>query len=245
MSGIVNCSRSAAALCAGARDADRTHQERALAAGSADPERVRYRRRVQRQPGHGAQGDRHARRRRPVVRRQGKGTYVVEHTPADMLFRFFQLYADDGTAAQTGEPRIGGAPHRGIGDGGRRPRRSTSQPATPASSASSACASTVRMPLVHETIVLPEALFPGLADQPTVPNTLYDLFQRQYGRMVARADERIAPVLGSGPIARALGVDRGYAAAPRSTASPTASTTNASNGASVFVTCRTGTTSCG
>jgi GntR family transcriptional regulator len=31
-----------------------------------------------------------------VVRRQGKGTYVVEHTPADMLFRFFQLYRDDG-----------------------------------------------------------------------------------------------------------------------------------------------------
>lgn len=35
-------------------------------------------------------------RDRLVVRRQGKGTFVVEHTPEDVLFRFFQIYADDG-----------------------------------------------------------------------------------------------------------------------------------------------------
>ncbi len=31
-----------------------------------------------------------------VVRRQGRGTFVVEHTPAHVLFRFFNLFDEDG-----------------------------------------------------------------------------------------------------------------------------------------------------
>ena len=33
-----------------------------------------------------------------VVRRQGRGTFVVEHTPAHVLFRFFNLFDAGGTA---------------------------------------------------------------------------------------------------------------------------------------------------
>lgn len=141
-----------------------------------------------------------------VVRRQGKGTYVVEHTPADILFRFFQLYSDDG------RPIKPEAPHGG------RPSRGSATAAEAAALDIDLDAGVIRIermrfngtvPLVHEAIVLPEAQFPGLADQPTVPNTLYDLFQRQYGRMVARADERLTPLLAEGPIARALGVADG------------------------------------
>lgn len=141
-----------------------------------------------------------------VVRRQGKGTYVVEHTPADMLFRFFQIYSDDG------RPIKPDAPHGG------RPTRGSATAEEAAALDIEPDVDVIRIervrfngtvPLVHEAIVLPAAQFPGLADQPTVPNTLYDLFQRQYGRMVARADERIVPVLGSGPIARALGIVEG------------------------------------
>ena len=31
-----------------------------------------------------------------LVRRQGRGTFVATHTPADVLFRFFQFYDRDG-----------------------------------------------------------------------------------------------------------------------------------------------------
>src|SRR5258706_12010687 len=33
-----------------------------------------------------------------VVRRQGRGTFVVEHTPAHVLFRFFNLFDETGGA---------------------------------------------------------------------------------------------------------------------------------------------------
>lgn len=141
-----------------------------------------------------------------VIRRQGKGTYVVEHTPADIMFRFFQLYSDDGRPIKPQAPH-GGRPSRGSA--------TTDEAKALDLDPDTAVIRIERVrfngatPLVHETIVLPEAHYPGLADQPTVPNTLYDLFQRQYGRMVVRAEERLLPVLASGSIARALAVAEG------------------------------------
>ncbi len=141
-----------------------------------------------------------------VVRRQGKGTYVVEHTPADMLFRFFQLYRDDGRPIHPSSP-MPGRPVRG------------------AASAAEALALDIHLdapviriertrfvddrPLAHETIILPDALYPGLADEAEVPNTLYDLFQRTYGQIIVRADERLTPIAAEGISARSLCVDDG------------------------------------
>jgi GntR family transcriptional regulator len=63
-------------------------------------------------------------------------------------------------------------------------------------------------PFIVETITLPEALFPGLAEIGHVPNTLYDLFQKTYGILVVRADERISAVAASAAEARALAVPK-------------------------------------
>lgn len=141
-----------------------------------------------------------------VVRRQGKGTYVVEHTPADMLFRFFQLYRDDGRPIKPSSPVPG------------RPVRGAASLAEAAALDIGVGETVIRIertrfaderPLVHETIILPDALFPGLADEGEVPNTLYDLFQRAYGQIIVRADERVTPIAANGAIARSLGVDDG------------------------------------
>ena len=141
-----------------------------------------------------------------VNRRQGKGTYVVEHTPADMLFRFFQLYRDDGTPIKPSSP-VPGRPQPGIATAAEADALDIEP-----------CASIIRIertrfagdtPLVHETIILPDALYPGLAAAEDVPNTLYDLFQRTYGHIIVRADERLLPVAASGPICRLLDVDDG------------------------------------
>src|SRR5258706_2679685 len=53
-----------------------------------------------------------------VVRRQGRGTFVVEHTPAHVLFRFFNLFDEAGAGAIPHNPdgkggcAVGGGPRR-------------------------------------------------------------------------------------------------------------------------------------
>ncbi len=58
-------------------------------------------------------------------------------------------------------------------------------------------------------MVLPEHLYPGLAGRPEVPNTVYDLFQKEFGLLVARAEERVTAVLATVEDAKALGIAMG------------------------------------
>jgi GntR family transcriptional regulator len=140
-----------------------------------------------------------------VVRRQGRGTFVVEHTPAHVLFRFFNLFDEAGAAV--------------IPDS-----RDTKASLAIASSeerkalALDRDARVIRItrirtrdgaPLMRETIALPEALFPGLADQPEMPNTLYDLFQKAYGVLVTRTDDRLSAVAADAETAAVLGIAPG------------------------------------
>ena len=64
-------------------------------------------------------------------------------------------------------------------------------------------------PFISETIALPEALFPGLADRTEVPNTLYDLFQKAYGVLVMRTDDRLSAVVADAETAAVLGIAPG------------------------------------
>jgi GntR family transcriptional regulator len=140
-----------------------------------------------------------------VVRRQGRGTFVVEHTPAHVLFRFFNLFDAAGSAV--------------IPDS--RDMRSSSAVASLEEREALALEDQARViriartrtrdgaPLISETIALPEALFPGLADRSPMPNTLYDLFQKAYGVLVTRTDDRLSAVAAEAETAAILGVARG------------------------------------
>src|SRR5262249_43368042 len=64
-------------------------------------------------------------------------------------------------------------------------------------------------PFITETIALPERLFAGLAAREVIPNTLYDLFQRAYGIIVVRTDDRLSAVAATAADALALGVTLG------------------------------------
>ncbi|MGE3065222.1 MAG: GntR family transcriptional regulator [Hyphomicrobiaceae bacterium] len=140
-----------------------------------------------------------------VVRRQGRGTFVVEHTPAHVMFRFFHLYENGGAQILPGSRNI----KIKVG-------RATDAERTTlllARGANVIRISRIRThgdkPFIVETITLPEALFPGLAEGSHVPNTLYDLFQKTFGILVVRADERISAIAASPGEARALGVPKG------------------------------------
>jgi GntR family transcriptional regulator len=140
-----------------------------------------------------------------VVRRQGKGTFVVEHTPANMLFRFFHVYDATGKQIIPDSPSV-------------RPRT------MPASSAQCLAldldptATVIQIdrvrtcdgrPFSVESVSLPDAIFPGLAKLDAVPNTLYDLFQRSFGVLVGRADDKLTAVAAEQHEAVLLGVPVG------------------------------------
>jgi GntR family transcriptional regulator len=52
-------------------------------------------------------------------------------------------------------------------------------------------------------------VFPDLAKRTELPNTLYDFFQRQYGQLVVRADERVTAVVARAREARLLKIEMG------------------------------------
>ena len=125
-----------------------------------------------------------------VVRRQGRGTFVVEQTPAHVLFRFFNVFTDAGDQIlpDSSKARVSTAK----ANAGECERL---QLATDADVLRIKRVRTSEgVPFIAETISLPCAIFPDLAERSALPNTLYDFFQRQYGQLVVRADERITAV---------------------------------------------------
>jgi GntR family transcriptional regulator len=140
-----------------------------------------------------------------VVRRQGSGTYVAEHTPAHMLFRFFNIYDQSGAQVlPDSEParivagEVSGAERRklGLAEGATVIRISRIRTRNGRA-------------FMDDRIVLPEALFPDLAQDAEIPNTLYDLFQKRYRIHVARTEEQVTAVAATRRLAERLGVKPG------------------------------------
>ncbi len=142
-----------------------------------------------------------------LVRRQGRGTFVADQTPADVLFRFFKIYTRDGHRVQ---PTSRDVRIRHVVATARESRLLQIN-----KSAKVIRISRTRLmgstPIIRETISLPAGMFPGMASDGSVPNTLYDLFQHQYGITVSHADERIEAVAAGSRDAAFLGLDVGAA----------------------------------
>lgn len=140
-----------------------------------------------------------------IVRRQGRGTFVAEHTSADVLFRFFQFYDADGNRVSP-ESR------------NRKTRRGKATRSEAARLAIRREARVIRhtrvrtrdgIPFISETITLPEARFKKLGDRSEIPNTLYDVFQKDYGVTVGRTDEQLTVEAATAVVASQLKVAPG------------------------------------
>lgn len=140
-----------------------------------------------------------------VVRRQGKGTFVVEQTPQDVHFRFFNIYTADGrkvipdsreTRIKTAKATVAERRRLAIDTGARvvRLRRIRTHG---------------DQPFISETIVIPEARFPGLAERKTIPNTLYDFYQAEFGVLVVRAEDQLEPVVADKNVSSQLAIAEG------------------------------------
>lgn len=147
-----------------------------------------------------------------LMRRQGRGTFVSEHNEQRVLFQYFKLVPDEGKRAFPESVALScqvkaatveecGALDLAPGADVIRIRRMRSLHGRPC---------------VCEHIVLPAALFEGLAEA-EIPNNLYALYAGRYGVTIARATEKLkavgaspadAEVLRLAPGAPVLRVDR-------------------------------------
>jgi GntR family transcriptional regulator len=140
-----------------------------------------------------------------LVRRQGSGTYVAEHTPAHVMFRFFNIYDDAGSQvlpdSQPARMKVA------LASAAERRRLDLGE-----------AAKVIRITRIRtrdgrafmdDRIVLPAALFPGLLGEPEVPNTLYDLFQKRYRIHVAHTEEQVTAVAATARLAERLAVPVG------------------------------------
>ncbi len=128
-----------------------------------------------------------------IVRRQGRGTFVARHTPAEVLFRFFKIYGDDGERVlpESRDTRIREAKAT------QREARELALSQKEAVWRITRTRLAAGRPFVRETITVAKRRLPDLGDRDNLPNTIYDLFQRDYGLTIGRAEERIDAIKAS------------------------------------------------
>lgn len=125
-----------------------------------------------------------------LERRQGKGTFIAENTQERALFRFFRI-------ARPGGERL--APERGEETVRVRASRAAEQ-AKLDLIRGERVVEIVRTrlidgrPAIREIIILPAGLFPGIERQAALPNTLYSLYQTEFGVIIVAAREEISAV---------------------------------------------------
>jgi len=122
-----------------------------------------------------------------IERRQGKGTYVSEHTQERSLFRFFRMARPEGerVVPSGGEEQL-------------KRRRATAREAAKLGLERGAEVVQIQRtrliegePAIYETIVIPAAMFPDIERHRPVPNALYWLYQTEYGIHIVQTLEEV------------------------------------------------------
>jgi GntR family transcriptional regulator len=140
-----------------------------------------------------------------VIRRQGRGTFVARHDEERILFQFFRLIPDSGERRFPEGHTISVAVAKAAADVAARLGIAPRAPVI--------SIERVRLldgrPCIHERIVLPRSLFPGIERHKDLPNNLYAHYSAQYGVTIARGTERLKAVAADVRQAQLLGVRTG------------------------------------
>jgi GntR family transcriptional regulator len=139
-----------------------------------------------------------------ISRRQGRGTFVIDQTSNEHAVRFSNIRDVDGAriAGDIDSRTIAGATaneaeadHLGLRKGEPIYRVHCVR-------------SHNNVPLMVEEATVPQARFPGLAQETDVPPSIVVLAHR-YGVLLGRAEEKVGVVTAKGPFAKLLKVDIG------------------------------------
>jgi GntR family transcriptional regulator len=140
-----------------------------------------------------------------LERRQGKGTFIAENTQERALFRFFRM-AKPGGKRLTPE-------HVGESVKLRASRAAERTKLELARDERVVEITRTRLieerPTLRELIIVPAALFPGIESKTSLPNTLYSLYQTEYGINIVAAHEEIHPELATAADEQVLQVPQG------------------------------------
>jgi GntR family transcriptional regulator len=140
-----------------------------------------------------------------LERRQGKGTFIAENTQERTLFRFFRL-------ARPGGQRM--TPERIDETVKVRASRAIERQKL-ALTGGERVVEIIRTrliektPSVREAIILPAALFPGIEKRPSLPNSLYSLYQSDYGINIVAAHEQLSAQLATAEDQEILDIPQG------------------------------------
>lgn len=125
-----------------------------------------------------------------LERRQGKGTFVAEHTQESSLFRFFRLREPNGESL---------IPETNVISSSRR--KATDEEASKLNLPLNApIVELVRLrfinqkPTVLEKVIQPLSIFPDIDKQAEIPNALYILYQEKYGITIVSVDDELRAV---------------------------------------------------
>ncbi len=140
-----------------------------------------------------------------VTRIQGRGTFVREYDSRWALFHFFHVVEADGTRH---EPQTELISHRLAPAGERVAKALGIGPEDRAT-----WMERVRLldgrPVIYETVVVPDAIFPGLGLVNVIPSSIYVLYEQFYGVLVSTAEEDLSALPASAEAARHLGIAEG------------------------------------
>lgn len=139
-----------------------------------------------------------------VKREQGRGTFVTARTPDNALFNFFRLREPDGTTVR---PEL--LSEAVLSRDSTEAERSILDDAPAMVYEIRRLRSLKGIPSVLETAVVSASRFAGLAMRAPLPNTLYVLYQQNYGCIILRADESITAIEASPEVAKALNLRPG------------------------------------
>jgi len=140
-----------------------------------------------------------------LVRRQGRGTYVAEPEESRILFQFFRLAPDKGTASFPAS--------RVLSTGRAKPTKTETAALNLEKGDEVVRIERIRslsdQPILIETITLPAGRFTGFDQLESIPNNVYRLYSDRWGITIASAEERLKAISASARDAAKLGCDKG------------------------------------
>lgn len=140
-----------------------------------------------------------------LERRQGRGTFVSEHTERRALFLFFNLVGEDGDRTMP-VSRIISCEHR-------KANRAECERLQLKHDANVITMRRVRAlhdaPTIVDRVTVSQALFPTLGGDVKLPENLYRFYQAEYGITIAKAQESVRAVSATAKEAGLLGLETG------------------------------------
>jgi GntR family transcriptional regulator len=139
-----------------------------------------------------------------LIRQQGRGTFVSAHNRERLMFHFFHIVKRDGSKLQPQVELIRFRSSKADVDEAAQLQLDVGAPVFRIDNVLSLAGK----PIIADTITIPKRLFPKLtlAQFRDRPNTIYHLYQTQFGLTVVRTAERLRATLADADTAALLGI---------------------------------------